>query len=102
MTEHTPEPWDHFGPIIHRNGQHIAHVCADVIIGSGEMGTPEQRANTLLMTAAPALLKELKHLVRYFDQLTINDVAAAKAAIAKATTPFQGEVSNGKNNQDRQ
>ena len=36
------------------------------------------------------LLKELKHLVRYFDQLTADDVVGAKAAIAKA----EGRASN--------
>jgi hypothetical protein len=59
---HTPGPWDAFGPIIHRNGRHIAHVEATGI-GDGERGTPEQRANARLIAAAPDLLAALKLLL---------------------------------------
>lgn len=37
--------------------------------------------------AAPALLKALKHLVHWHDQLSPADIAMAEAAIAQAETP---------------
>lgn len=37
--------------------------------------------------AAPALLKALKHLVHWHDQLSPADIAMAEAAIAQAEAP---------------
>lgn len=41
--------------------------------------------NLTLASAAPYLLKELQHAVRWFDQITPTDVARYRAAISNAT-----------------
>lgn len=41
--------------------------------------------NLTLASAAPDLLKELQHVVRWFDQITPADVARYRAVITKAT-----------------
>jgi hypothetical protein len=45
----------------------------------------EEEADALLIAAAPDLLRELQHAVHWFDQITPEDVARYRSAIAKAT-----------------
>jgi hypothetical protein len=49
--------------------------------GSDQCDMPDAH----LISAAKELLAELQHAVRFFDQLTPNDVARYRIAIAKAT-----------------
>jgi len=55
-TQHTPGPWKNFGPIIHKNGQHIAALskCGNFSI--------EDKANIQIMTTAPEMLETLQRL----------------------------------------
>jgi len=43
------------------------------------------RRNLTLAATAPELLADLQHVVRWFDQLTPDDIARYRATIAKAT-----------------
>ena len=45
--------------------------------------SPMGDANARLIAAAPDLLKALKHLVRWHDQLSRTDIAMAESVIAK-------------------
>jgi hypothetical protein len=84
--QHTPGPWrlSHEADTqveAERNGNFIAS-CD----GGGEDGEYEtDLANARLIAAAPDLLRELQHAVRWFDQIKPDDVARYRAAIAKAT-----------------
>jgi hypothetical protein len=44
----------------------------------------EQAANARLIAAAPELLSTLAHMVRWHDQLTVDDIAGAQRVIARA------------------
>lgn len=80
---HTPGPWHNLGPIIHRNGDHVAYVRVSSV-GGGETGTPEQRANADLIKAAPELLAQLKALAVQLEAGGMIVPPNVTEAIAKA------------------
>jgi hypothetical protein len=51
----------------------------------GRPGGVRSAADARLIAAAPELLAELQHFVFFYDQLKPEDLARAKAVIAKAT-----------------
>ena len=73
MSKHTPTPWHSFGPIIHHNGQHVAHVVNNERHPDGDTGSPEQRANAEFIVQAcnshDDLLAACKAVQRYFDNM---------------------------------
>jgi hypothetical protein len=92
-TKHTPGPWKladdltKDGTPIVRGGRHNEAVCySPVNRRVGEKGPSDvEMANARLIAAAPELLDNLQHAVRFFDQLTKDDVDRYRAAISRAT-----------------
>lgn len=92
-TKHTPGPWE-VGPV---DDTVVTHVGADgvrLVVAEidGDYNQPEtwpiMEANARLIAAAPELLEALDRIQnwpRVFDGLRAEDVAFARAAIAKAT-----------------
>jgi len=85
---HTPGPWlfaqapsdPRMAFVSTQQGRPIADVW-NVPHTKGEQALADAR----LIAAAPELLRELEHAVRWFDQLTSADIARYEAVIAKAT-----------------
>jgi hypothetical protein len=75
----TPEGGDY--AVYDAHGQIIAETFAR----SSLTERHPARENAMLFAAATDLLRELQHAVHWFDQITQDDVARYKAAIAKAT-----------------
>ena len=71
-TPHTAGPWHNLGPIIHREGQHIAHVVT-TSVGGGEQGTETERANARLIAAAPELLELLDGLLATAEAVDVSN-----------------------------
>jgi hypothetical protein len=74
-------------------GEPHGYVCCDMH-GGNQVGwvcrlsinrNANAVADTHLIAAAPELLAELQHFVFFHDQLKPEDIARAKALIAKAT-----------------
>ena len=78
MSKHTPTPWHSFGPIIHHNGQHVAHVVNNERHPDGDTGSPEQRANA-------------EFIVRACN--SFDDLLAACKAVAAALDRIQQDGS---------
>jgi len=80
---HTPGPWtvESDGTTLVMDGQ----IVATAIAPDGAR-IDEQRANARLIAAAPDLLVALQAVLRVADRATV-EFDAARAAIAKATTP---------------
>lgn len=57
-------------------------ICADVI---DPLTQEPSEANARLISLAPELLDCLRHTVRFFDQLSTNDINNMRALIARAT-----------------
>lgn len=100
-SKHTPGPWEWLAdedrheadcvPVMAKDGTlQIADIFAGTVNGS-DMSVDEAEANARLIAAAPDLLEALEQLAAYGDpemdatvQLPWEDVAKARAAIAKA------------------
>ena len=88
-TAHTPGPWR----VAFSDGSgesYITTASNQVIVCGAEncMGRPggvRSPADARLIATAPELLAELQHVVFFYDQLKPEDLARAKAVIAKAT-----------------
>ena len=95
MTEaHTPGPWT--ARRMHTGGFDIMDPRnRDVVtVYGGGVETESREANARLIAAAPDLLEALKSLVANLaegDFISETRIDAARAAIAKATTPNAGE-----------
>jgi hypothetical protein len=89
--QHTPGPW--ITTVRIQDKVHVLHgqmgpgVASRTIarVTVRDSWRTEQEANARLIAAAPELLKELEHAVRWFDQLNPADIARYRAVIAKAT-----------------
>jgi hypothetical protein len=83
---HTPGPWEvlftYPTPMMA-----IAHVGIGRVEGSTVrlIGVGVTKADAQLIAAAPQLLLQLQHMVRWHDQLSAVDVANAKTVLLKAT-----------------
>ena len=95
MTDaHTPGPWA--ARRMHTGGFDIMDPRnRDVVtVYGGGVETESREANARLIAAAPDLLEALKSLVANLaegDFISETRIDAARAAIAKATTPNAGE-----------
>lgn len=87
-SKHSPAPWKSH-PIERRRGLPYVPVAAETLIArvySKHFGDDVQaEANGHLIAAAPELLEQLQHAVRWFDQLKPEDIERYRAVIAKAT-----------------
>jgi len=101
MSKHTPGPWYSLKDTLHE-GQYFVRVQTygyaplATVRGDKRSTLKQSEANARLISAAPDLLEALKSLLWYVDQLemvvysaddngTHEEVAKAKAAMAKAT-----------------
>lgn len=82
---HTPGPWRVIETnLLPHDGDHVADMSNDLmVISSFKLGDPLADAN--LISAAPDMLEVLQYAVRWHDQLSANDLAKMRKAIAKAT-----------------
>ena len=84
-TKHTPGPWMIQGQWATSRG---TAECIEAqgwgIIGAWIDKSNEPEDNARLIAAAPELLDQLKHALRFWDQLTMADAERYRAAIAKA------------------
>lgn len=87
--QHTPAPWWPTESGVRDRGGYIAHThSVQRYEGQDEryaLEVAQREADKLLIAAAPDLLKQLQHVVRFFDQINPADVERYRAAIAKAT-----------------
>jgi len=92
--KHTPGPWHHVGDglvytELTSNDDEAIFICDT---GNSRAANEEERANAQLISAAPELLAALQALewavsgVDYIETEYADQVAQARAAIAKATT----------------
>ena len=94
-TKHTPGPWKLDRSLQPADGEYDYaisspehFVLAEAFGRSANGGHPPAEANARLIAAAPELLEALDRIQnwpRVFDGLRAEDVAFARAAIAKAT-----------------
>jgi hypothetical protein len=90
-SQHTLGPWYNFGPIIHAQGQHIAHVVCDKVHLDGDMGSDEQRANARVIKSAPELLEACQAVVDNWER---GDLAAAARMCSQAIAKAMGRSSD--------
>lgn len=97
--KHTPGPWAYeleYGPnitelpritTVARCANYVIGLPSDYPGGNYRDGDPsgDEEADARLIAAAPDLLKQLQHAVRFFDQLNPSDIERYLAVIAKAT-----------------
>lgn len=97
--QHTPGPWAYeleYGPnitelpritTVARCANYVIGLPSDYPGGNYRDGDPsgDEEADARLIAAAPDLLKQLQHAVRFFDQLNPSDIERYLAVIAKAT-----------------
>ena len=85
--KHTPAPWAVYpdGELQRADGT----IC---LTGNGNEVRPaagqklgDEAADLALIATAPELLDCLRHTVRFFDQLSTNDIDNMRALIARAT-----------------
>ena len=83
--KHTPGPWTaeawncHAATTVRAGDVTIAE-CS----GHGRYSS-ESESDARLLALAPELLDCLRHTVRFFDQLSTNDIDNMRALIARAT-----------------
>ena len=92
-TKHTPGPWKACNTAPHGEvaifSDHWPHDLGRLAIAlAGDTDNPRAdidaaKANARLI-AAPDLLEELKHALRFWDQLTAEDAARYRAVVEKA------------------
>jgi hypothetical protein len=90
VSAHTPGPWH--ADLPEKIHPRFVRDTAEVVIAYCDRGLEEAKANARLIAAAPELLASLRHAVEACEQEWIGDsepawMIAARAAIAKATTP---------------
>lgn len=61
------------------------NIIAECFVWVNEAQTVDAASHARLMRASPDLLRELQHVVHWFDQLTPEDIARYRIAITKAT-----------------
>jgi len=87
--QNTPGPWWVTDNGIRDAGGYIAHTNSVQRYEGQEaryaFEVAQREADKRLIAAAPDLLKQLQHVVRFFDQLNQSDIDRYSAAIAKAT-----------------
>ena len=77
---HTPAPWrydfvdGYCGELLAANGKVIATFVDEPSV-----------EDSLVIATAPELPASLRHTVRFFDQLSTNDINNMRALIARAT-----------------
>ena len=86
--QHTKEPWtvNELYASGEKSDEYIFIEPGVAVIERKIKGSEEcDMADALLIAAAPDLLKQLQHVVRFFDQLNPSDIERYLAVIAKAT-----------------
>lgn len=88
-TKHTPGPWKYIALPDDSFEIQIESGAWILMCTSASNPTVEEReeddANVRLAASAPDLLKQLQHVVRFFDQLNQSDIDRYRASISKAT-----------------
>lgn len=86
-TQHTPGEWHVNGGRIEAAGHYTNKPVVVAVVGTINEQTPRNTANARLIAAAPDLLTALERILKEHadgEYIAVEDVAHARAAIAKA------------------
>jgi hypothetical protein len=81
MSKHTKKPWRVRGRIIEAELEPGKWVLIGAATSPPGTSFEEIHANARVMASGPAMLTMLKHFVRWYDQLTKQDVKLAEDLI---------------------